>query len=949
MNYSKWISGFLLVLVLLFGVTGQAFATLDAAVDIETEQNQAFAPQHILEVFSGSVSDNDENTGPLEFSFTISDAAALDDIDTARLMNNSSASLSLEDEVSVTSRNFTLTTSSCGSSCAGPNSPFLFSIDIISDKGADHDEDFTFTLDSVKVQNVDNIDNAGWTSDLITVKNLIESYHMVNEGNGDIPAILVSESDTFPIAHIDMAGQNRGGTLGFNRFRPRFRELIGEFIPGGRDSNDNYGDFSTVQLVRSTSEVFGQGQETVICNISRTSLPNNDPNDAMASDTYYADFIGSGSNSLGSGGCGAADENADGTIDSPTIEFTNTTDQSHYFITVATNQGWDTSTETSFAQYSGYGDAWDAWIDTGNIALTNGDTNISPTNATQGAIHHSVDQFASGFLGNANSKHAPKLGHYFGSPVNGLQDQTGLDFSPDVVFWFTAFGASSKGDINTDLNAVTITFPRSSDSFNPREDLRKISNNRKSGIQIWENVQNFNPTVEVNNDKNLPLSPANSTWLSDTKVRIQLQEGYTLPSVSDALSNPDPNLESNVGLLSSSIQPTHWLLFLTDDSALDNDTFVAEIPLGGLHFDQGNSVDDTGPTSTTGELNSPIQTVVAPDSHSVQSGTRPQVLKTKFSDLTNSGQKIGAPSDPSPVFGINAVDDSNKSPRSYRDDAILKEINMHFEEGGSNFTADDLNPLNNTDTSGIAVYMDNDEHPENNNGVFDPEIDRRLQLDLTNSSKSAPGGTDDPFARIELTGIGGETGAVTDSPDTPDVPATDTGDSEGIDFFVVVNTSDQADNSDQFRVTLGDRVIEDGIDPHVEYVEKGNMSNVVDRIFHTEDKSNANRFYTHTITINTLTALSVNDLTNPNESIDVVSPPKGVLAFNGSDGTGGDQTFDKATLTFDFTNSTDTGDIAELTATEQSGASVYKDDGDGVFEANEDEFLPILDPSWEVF
>ncbi len=116
----------------------------------------------------------------------------------------------------------------------------------------------------------------------------------------------------------------------------------------------------------------------------------------------------------------------------------------------------------------------------------------------------------------------------------------------------------------------------------------------------------------------------------------------------------------------------------------------------------------------------------------------------------------------------------------------------------------DLLPLNlDQGLSGVALYRDNDSHPDNRNGHFDVNIDIPLQLDgppqLVGTSGDAP--------QVKFVFSLPGTSFEGDDPATQKrhrqwVPESWKGQNEGPEFFVVVRASDEMQVDDNFRVGI---------------------------------------------------------------------------------------------------------------------------------------------------
>jgi hypothetical protein len=141
---------------------------------------------------------------------------------------------------------------------------------------------------------------------------------------------------------------------------------------------------------------------------------------------------------------------------------------------------------------------------------------------------------------------------------------------------------------------------------------------------------------------------------------------------------------------------------------------------------------------------------------------------TTFEIIGNSDQQLFLhcdPADTACVFGPQPADGAFKI---VRDPTFLEQVIVDlFNEG----TPSDFNPLvdllpldRDQTISGVALYRDNDNHPDNRNGSFDPDIDIPLTLDASPRFSgrtaedlqikfvfSSPGTDDFPILRLNQT------------------------------------------------------------------------------------------------------------------------------------------------------------------------------------------------------
>jgi hypothetical protein len=877
-------------------------------------ENEAISPGQVLQLFSGLVKADTTVNNDLNFSFEIrvpedsERAATLDDFEKAVLVHDND----VIDEDSLTTADFTL--SDTTNPDLSNKNPYDYSVRIIADTNPSHDKEFSVNFTTVEVEGKDNSVEGNQTP-TITITNLVESYNRTTD-NDAIPFVLGAQSRSIPLVHMMFAGQNPGDTLFFDNLSFTLRELIGEVIPGGGPF-DQYGDFKSFKLMRSSEPEFGEGTMTTLAVIKREDLPS-DAKTGTPEDTYVISFH----------------DQATGWRASKEDFFTETTDNAHYYITLQTNIGWGNASAepADNAQFFGYGEAWDAFIkDTDAITLTNTVTKeqmIGDTiDVTGGPIYHSVT--------NLRATSSGQIDKFFGDPDQKINNTKGLDYLPDQMFSFIALGPSDTEPIEqTRLEAITIKFSETSPGFEPEEDLRKLTSNMKSGISVWFNEAPYD--AQSHGDQLLELSDDSKWFPSQDKVKIVINNGFELRPPQDSIKSPDPDLETNRGMMdrgvSKTARSTFFVNFLTAESANHGDTFKATIPPGGLHFSEGNSTDSTDTPGYSTAPGLPIE--FASDT----TGRIKQAVEVFFSRLTDTGQMVGAPSGQIPVIGLNIEDNGSGDGTN----SLLEQLDLVLDDGTTNFSANELNALANADTSGVAIYRDNDDHPNNNSGQFDPGIDVRIPLNLAKSTKEGRTGEadDDPFVRLFV-----DHSASTEAL----IPDNDQSDSEGDDYFITVHTSSDGVNGNTFRPAIGNRAIQDGIRPVVEFVEKGNLGNSVSAIFSKGDLAESDRFFAHPITINTVHVSSIDDLTKPAQRISVDAPPLPVLGMNLADGEKGDQTLKRVDATVHFSSTSDTTDFAKLTSSPQSGVSLYRDNGDGTFDRAQDEHVDVIAPSWKMY
>ncbi|MFB6344883.1 MAG: hypothetical protein ABEK50_03810, partial [bacterium] len=916
----------ILVLLSLFVPTQLwAEASLTVSNDVETVGNQAMAAGQNLLIFDGSLENSGDSGATINsFTFSFNDEAGLDNpennIDTM-VVTLGGTTAQLDVDSGPTGPTYT---ADLGNPISANSSRISFTVKLFALDGPVHDDQFNLVFENINATEdtsgkTININDIG-SSDIVTIKSLIIPYENIDEefdsiGNVTLPDVLAAESDRIPLLYMEFGGQNNGDnpTLGFSELKFRVRQLLGEIIPGGT-LDDRFGDFREVALIRSDEKLYQNGSREELFSIPRHALPDTPP----GADSYVIDFA-------------EATNDAAPPPGNDNERFSETTNNVSYYITVKTNNGWGEDAEPRYRndQYFGYGDAWDAWLDTGAISLTNGVTNNdlgdTTVDVTQGVMSNGFDDLV------GISSEVDKL---LGNPTLKQDDNVGLDFHPDRLFGFTVLGSVNDDGKQTTLDSIKVEFPRSSANFVPEDDLRSLKANKFSGLSVWYNrlpINSYGPE-----DTLLPISPENSSWISSDTVTLELKDGFQLPSPTEFKPGADA-LESGRGLKYDS--DVIYIAALQDRTGNRPDTFIARIPLGGVQFDQGVSADE----ASVNEPSPQVHRYRRPDEISPRVATgndTAQQVTSEFSQLTDNNQEIGAPSGPIPIIGINARDHADQVGTQ----GNLYQVDLTFEEPGesNDFTQDDLKPLSNDRTSGVAIFRDDKDDPDNSPGKFDPQIDDLVPLDVSDprTRKDAPTGRgeESPLVRLIMDNENTEPLAV--PPDDSDTNA-------GDDFFITVNISDNADNKDEFSAVIGNPKTDDRVVPRIDYINDPGTS-VVTSIFAKGESASTDRYYSDRISVNTINSFDITPNLNSNLTVDVSGRRVKLFGMNVSDGTNGDQTLEEVTTPFNFKANSDSTDIRPLTEGKKSGVSLYRDDGDGEFEVNEDPNIGLSNPSWTV-
>ncbi|MBP7651814.1 VWA domain-containing protein [Candidatus Dependentiae bacterium] len=510
-------------------------------------------------------------------------------------------------------------------------------------------------------------------------------------------------------------------------------------------------------------------------------------------------------------------------------------------------------------------------------------------------------------------------------PQNGKQDLKYLDYWPDGIVILDIAGGpeNAMGDVlsNQQLRRIDLEFVGR--DFQP-SDLRPFTSDKNSGLAIYangptSNRQTFDIMDPPSPDPLKPLSVSKTQWYGpytnlagDTyyKVSLYLADGVLLPI--------DNNGDQTHG----------WdfiVTILTSKSIDYKDSFYIRIPPGGVVFTNG--ISNSTPkihTSDNDLLNHPGLSYGVFYQSSVP---------TVITDFVHNDPYIPQSSKPYPVLGINA-----KGKNNVGDTAYFNKIGLYFmSSSGVSWTPDDLLPLDINDPlgSGVLIYQDNDDNPENKNGEWD-EGDTLLIPTLATWDEyfGDKGHYSDAIAYMEF--------------DTIPIPWNDTksDSSDGSDFFVCVRTSSVIDNGHNFYVRLTKSA-------EIEYASTLNPLEP-SQFFESKNglPDDVWLFNSDVMIVKTLSTIDIQPLTITGQQIDAKSDPLPVFGFNVTDGTAGEEKLLSVKLIVEddmiMGNFNPTSDLMPLSMDATSGVAVYKDNGtiQGVFDTS-DEFVSMGLPEWD--
>ena len=398
-------------------------------------------------------------------------------------------------------------------------------------------------------------------------------------------------------------------------------------------------------------------------------------------------------------------------------------------------------------------------------------------------------------------------------------DQTDLDYiSYRPIIALRLIGGPTTTHA---LRAVTflITHKAGVDFTSETSPLNPINQTSYSGIQLRRTDDNTYSMADPLYPPDVNLTTITKVSPTQTEVKYVIYDAMPLPTDSAlVLKNTDQNARVWVGL-----EPSK--------NAILGDSLLIMIKPGGIEFRSGLIVYETSSQSILEAYDTYVQTQLKLDTTVfvyplVDTAGATFGLPVIFHDLTNSGQVLPPNSAPKALASFNIWDNAQNANLGL----VMFFVMDAIQAGGEVITDNDFAALANDSSSGWAIYRDNDSHPNNTNGQFDPGIDSFVGLV---AAKYIPIG--DPYSNTVLNSYG--SGAqpllvyLEIDPTSLDsaVPDNDLGPSLGDDYFLVCRTSPTITPQDKFRIVVGD------IDPlKINYTAPGLMFSVDSDLFFTD-------------------------------------------------------------------------------------------------------------------
>ncbi len=385
-------------------------------------------------------------------------------------------------------------------------------------------------------------------------------------------------------------------------------------------------------------------------------------------------------------------------------------------------------------------------------------------------------------------------------------DATGSAYNDANDLEFTTyrplFGLALIGGANNTqgLRKITLNLHHSPglDFNSETSPLRRIDQTVLSGLQIRSTSD---PTYGMT-DPMYPLDASQTlvTRTSANTTRVQLVISGFMPLSTDSALHLNTTDQARVWI---GVEPSQFAAF--------GDSITFELPPGGLEFLSGLRVYETSPQSRLSAADTYLQSYLKLDSQAIvyplsETAALTHGMPVIFRDLTSSGQSVPPSSQAIACFGFN-VWDSGAAARLFEASFFLLD---NVAGGGGAIHEQDFADLRNDSQSGWAIYRDNDSHPNNTNGVFDPNIDSFVPFTGFAAAQTRYVPVGNPYSATLLNSYGAvnQPLIVRLEMDTSNaataVPDNDRDSNGGDDFFLVFRTSPTITPGDRFRVIFGD-------------------------------------------------------------------------------------------------------------------------------------------------
>ena len=394
--------------------------------------------------------------------------------------------------------------------------------------------------------------------------------------------------------------------------------------------------------------------------------------------------------------------------------------------------------------------------------------------------------------------------------------------------------ASPDSNVTETLHSVKVRF---ASGFNPNK-LAPLSDNYTSGVSLWaddktgsvKNIGVFDPRTgtSINNfasfkDSCVPLAASSLKWFihSDTtgdrqwdgvetptgteyfyvlltpKTAIQLKDDDYFYKYDDSKSLAEgPAYGSNRGM-------DYFICLRGGEGLAYGDAItVSVVPAEDFEFGRGS---EAVYSESDARKNSQTKDAI---SNTVQA-TMPTFFSEPSSDHRLKTDSYTA------VLGIDVVAPDDGASYSFNHFAfqIIDEKNAN---GDYTFSFSDYVDSGMTGAdSGIALYKDNGD------GIFDEKTDTRVKFKLNGTVETKPFLSTQTFRNDEKLYL---IEMELDADSVGDLPTSNTGLNAGVDYFLVMRPSRNADPGDSFKIQLWGSDLLGTADDTISYLKRGNYS-----------------------------------------------------------------------------------------------------------------------------
>jgi len=323
----------------------------------------------------------------------------------------------------------------------------------------------------------------------------------------------------------------------------------------------------------------------------------------------------------------------------------------------------------------------------------------------------------------------------------------------------------------------------------------------------------------------------------------------------------------------------------------------------------------------------------------IESTTMPATVPTFFTNLSSTNPTL-SPYKEKGVIGINLVAPPDKDITFDYMTLLIIDDNDPPTLGFDELVAPNSDPNDPNGGCGIALYKDT-----NRNGIFDSQ-DKRVYM--TKRPYLLPQAGDDPVrgsqvlrVRMEFETDDSNVGR-DDCVAVGNIPKDDSGINSGPDYFLVIKPNSNIDPEDKFHILLWGNYF---------YYDNEWISLCNEETIHFSGDATGityKRVRTDILSSSAETMTVYNDNTYEGMKVDVLSNPIDVVGLNIYDVSGKNNLIG-GRIYFDplVENLIPSKVLAPLDNSDKSGVSIWRDDGDTIFDSTHDTFLPMSFIPWK--